>query len=98
MNIMHILSRGLFGGGAPDTETLQRQICTLLQGHQTLESDALLDLLDLPMSVSGAKTLLDQAAQILVNRSHVEATQNNRPIDPVNANGPYTLRLIQQFS
>lgn len=93
INVMEILRRAVLGGGIPTTESVQRHILTILEGHGSVHSADLPGLMTLSVSPDSARSVIDQAAQILVNRGEVRAHQNGVPIDPVAVSTPYTLAL-----
>ena len=93
MFFKQFFSRGFIGGNTPTTEAVQRQLLTLLSGHGALSSALLPNMMTLPIPADSAQAQINQAAQILVNTGQIEATQNGRPVDPVNARGGYQLAL-----
>lgn len=93
MAFLDALRRTFLGGFLPSTESVQRQILNCLDGHGETAAEALYERIDLPSGVGHPRLMIDQAAQILVNKGHVEARRNGGSVDPVSAGGQYTLKI-----
>ncbi|MDF1748207.1 MAG: hypothetical protein P1V34_04960 [Alphaproteobacteria bacterium] len=96
MKLSETIGRLLTGRTRPTTEQVQRQILTFIDGNGVVEATQLYARLNITRGgyrepTSTDKGMIDEAAQILVNKRMLRATRDRRPVDPVTAGGVYLL-------
>lgn len=91
MSFSRFLRRFLSTRGMLTTESVQDQILSHLNGHGAVNAMHLYTYLNSATQRDMDHRMIDEAAQILVNRRVVRATRSGRPVDPVHAGGDYSL-------
>jgi hypothetical protein len=96
MRLSEILGRLVTGRARPTTEQVQRQILTFIDGNGAVDAAFLYARLNIQRGgyrepTDSDKGMIDEAAQILVNKRMLRATRDARPVDPVMAGGTYRL-------
>lgn len=94
MPLTDMLRRVFLGGGMPTTESVQREVEAVLSGTGSADAAALYDRVAQGLPDAQRRMTVDQASQILVNRGIVRARHNGHDIDPLYAQGAYTLSYV----